>query len=838
MGQYFFVVLGISFLFAVSFIVHVSFIQAFCKTGMEMFYSGMTILFLVTAIYYPVRLLGIDKGWDTGSVTAWFLFPSIAVSHLFWEFQEADSIGIPLSFEDPLIQNAVWMMAVDIIFWGALGFYFEQIMPQAHGPAFESNPLFFLTSKWWTKNPNSEIDEDNMLRLGEGSGVEIQNLVKEFDSKDAKGKKIKLRAVDDLSVSFKSGNITAVLGHNGAGKTTTIRCMTASHSVTSGKILIDGVSVSENPAWVRQHVGVCPQHDVLYLGLTAREHIELFGALKGDRDIEGALAGVDLLEKADELVDSFSGGQKRRLSVAISLLGDPKLIVLDEPTTGMDVVARQSVWNMVESRKKGRCIILTTHSMEEADALGDEVVVLGKGKVQAHGTSIDLKNSFGIGFHLHIVKQLNAMKNNQFQQESVVNMIGEHVGKDAVKLLTDIGAEISFAIPRDKTPTFPDLFTALGENKEKFGIEQVALSQTTLEEVFMELGRKEEEEEKKKELEKQGETDEEGVANTSGDEENATPGDGGKVVEANDAIQVGSSATGGTSAGQTYGGLYLVINSYKRDPGAICCLIIWPIMLGVIAGIIYATRQVEILESVTVVPYDNPPASFPYVIVDSTQSIYASKYVENITSVTGSNAVKYETKDAMDAALSAGEGLLGYQFGIVFDSLKYNGTKLDALSIDLLINDTDIEFKQARQIAAMVTNVGIGVNGKAMATPTYIELEKGPSAQVNAVAWGAGGLMIVISPAFAYLSAFYSEGMARDRILGRRVHLFVSSMGRPAYYMGRFVADFVSLLLPLLLTPIIMAIFAFPSVLNSNIGAYFLLVICFAPSGVAFGYVI
>merc|ERR1712196_654810 len=252
-------------------------------------------------------------------------------------------------------------------------------MPQAHGPAFESNPLFFLTSKWWTKNPTSEIDEDNMLRLGEGSGVEIQNLVKEFDSKDSKGKKIKLRAVDDLSVSFKSGQVTAVLGHNGAGKTTTIRCMTASHSLTWGEILIDGVSVSENPAWVRQHVGVCPQHDVLYDGLTAKERIELFGALKGDRDIEGALAGVDLLEKADELVGTFSGGQKRRLSVALSLLGNPKLIVLDEPTTGMDVVARQSVWNMVESRKMVDVLSLQliqwkkqTHSVTKLSFLAKE----------------------------------------------------------------------------------------------------------------------------------------------------------------------------------------------------------------------------------------------------------------------------------------------------------------------------------------------------------------------------------------------------------------------------------------------------------------------------------
>ena len=115
--------------------------------------------------------------------------------------------------------------------------------------------------------------------------------------------------------------------------------------------------------------------------MTAREHIELFGTMKGDSNVERALGGVDMLEKADELVGSFSGGQKRRLSVALSLLGNPKLIVLDEPTTGMDVIARQSVWQMIESRKKDCCIILTTHSMEEAEALSTKMGIMVRGGI-------------------------------------------------------------------------------------------------------------------------------------------------------------------------------------------------------------------------------------------------------------------------------------------------------------------------------------------------------------------------------------------------------------------------------------------------------------------------
>merc|ERR1711968_382826 len=158
------------------------------------------------------------------------------------------------------------------------------------------------------------------------------------------------------------------------------------------------------------------------------------------------------------------------------------------------------------SRKKGRCIILTTHSMEEADALGDEVVVLGKGKVQAQGTSIDLKNSFGIGFHLHVVKDAEKLKSGEFKSSDIFELLKKHLdGEDGLTMLTDVGAECSFAIPRDKATYFPTLFSAFAAEKENLGIEQFAISQTTLEEVFLELEKKEKEEKEKKRKEEEAE---------------------------------------------------------------------------------------------------------------------------------------------------------------------------------------------------------------------------------------------------------------------------------------------------------------------------------------------
>ena len=274
-------------------------------------------------------------------------------------------------------------------------------MPQAHGPAFQSSKLFFLSKSYWLPPSLAFVSSSST-----SSGVIIKNLVKTFQTVDGSGAKTALKAVNDLSVSFPSSSITAVLGPNGAGKTTLIKLLTGSLAPDAGggSVAIDGVDALENGAWCRKNVGVCPQHDVLYDDLSAREHVELFGATRANGGSEGyvdeALKSVDLLSKSGELVRSFSGGQKRRLSVAISLLGDPKgererererewldpnllfaftfyqpplpppspllpppgtVIVLDEPTTGMDVLARSHVWAFIRSAKPGRTIVLTTH---------------------------------------------------------------------------------------------------------------------------------------------------------------------------------------------------------------------------------------------------------------------------------------------------------------------------------------------------------------------------------------------------------------------------------------------------------------------------------------------
>ena len=214
--------------------------------------------------------------------------------------------------------------------------------------------------------------------------------------KDWRGNVVKT-AIHDSCVTFEEGKLFALLGQNGAGKSTTLNILSGLSPATYGDALVYGHSLKSQIHLIREMMGICPQHDILFAELTAREHINLYAGLKGVPEadwssiVEERLDAVKLLKVADNPVGSFSGGMKRRLSVVIATIGDPKIVFLDgilaffsrvdrdsvslyfkpslEPTTGMDPVNRRYVWSFIEKFKKNRVIILTTHSMEEADVV-------------------------------------------------------------------------------------------------------------------------------------------------------------------------------------------------------------------------------------------------------------------------------------------------------------------------------------------------------------------------------------------------------------------------------------------------------------------------------------
>ncbi|WIA44552.1 hypothetical protein OEZ86_007282 [Tetradesmus obliquus] len=206
------------------------------------------------------------------------------------------------------------------------------------------------------------------------------------------------------------GQLLCLLGPNGAGKTTTINCLTGVLPFTGGDALIYGNSIATEGGLdaVRPLMGVCPQFDVLWQQLSGREHLVIYGLVKGssfDQVLQQAdelLTRVQLTEAAGVRSGSYSGGMRRRLSVAIALLGDPKIVYLDEPTRGMDPISRRAVWDIIQEAKQNRAIVLTTHSMAEADVLGDRIAIMVRGRLRAIGSSICLKHKFGSGYQLSV----------------------------------------------------------------------------------------------------------------------------------------------------------------------------------------------------------------------------------------------------------------------------------------------------------------------------------------------------------------------------------------------------------------------------------------------------
>ncbi|XP_052522360.1 retinal-specific phospholipid-transporting ATPase ABCA4 isoform X2 [Tympanuchus pallidicinctus] len=349
-------------------------------------------------------------------------------------------------------------------------------------------------------------------------GVCIQNLVKIFANKPKP-------AVDRMNITFYEGQITAFLGHNGAGKTTTMSIVTGLFPPTSGTVLIGGLDIQTHMDSIRQKLGMCPQHNILFNHLTVAEHILFYSQLKGrsrdeaEQELETMLEDMGLTHKRNEEAQNLSGGMQRKLSVAIAFVGEAKVVVLDEPTSGVDPYSRRSIWDLLLKYRSGRTIILSTHHMDEADILGDRVAIISQGKLFCSGSPVFLKNCFGSGFYLTLVRKAKntrtgrnvslcscgsqcscscsgcAHNNEEGTQEQELGgdlneleeVIHHHVPE--AKLIENIGQELVYLLPNKhfKQRSYASLFRELEETLDDLGLSSFGVSDTPLEEVFLKV---------------------------------------------------------------------------------------------------------------------------------------------------------------------------------------------------------------------------------------------------------------------------------------------------------------------------------------------------------------
>ncbi|XP_069448042.1 phospholipid-transporting ATPase ABCA7 isoform X5 [Ovis canadensis] len=306
-------------------------------------------------------------------------------------------------------------------------------------------------------------------------------------------------AVDRLCLGIPPGECFGLLGVNGAGKTSTFRMVTGDMLPSGGEAILEGHSVAQEPAAAHRRMGYCPQSDAIFELLTGREHLELYARLRGVPEAQVAqtasygLARLGLPQYADQPAGTYSGGNKRKLATAVALVGDPALVFLDEPTTGMDPAARRFLWNsLLAVVREGRSVVLTSHSMEECEALCTRLAIMVNGRFRCLGSAQHLKGRFGGGHTLTLRVPLSRSK-------SVADFVAQAL--PGAELREAHGGRLRFQLLPGGRCTLALVFGLLAACGAEHGVEDFSVSQTTLEEVFLYFSKDQGKEEDEKETE-------------------------------------------------------------------------------------------------------------------------------------------------------------------------------------------------------------------------------------------------------------------------------------------------------------------------------------------------
>ncbi|XP_056591567.1 phospholipid-transporting ATPase ABCA1 isoform X2 [Triplophysa dalaica] len=431
----------------------------------------------------------------------------------------------PMEGDDYNFTTSIVMLYVDAVIYALATWYIEAVFPGQYGIP---RPWYFIFQlNYWggvplevglpiPPAPREETDdrieaEPTNLILG----VAIRNLVKIYKT----GAKL---AVNHLNIKFYEGQITSFLGHNGAGKTTTMSILTGLFPPTAGTIYVKGMDIRTDMDIIRKTLGVCPQHNVLFDILTVEEHVWFYGRIKGmnkeqvKAEINTLLEDVGLQHKRHEQTKNLSGGMQRKLSVAIAFIGGSKVVVLDEPTAGVDPYSRRGIWDLLLKYREGRTIVLSTHYMDEADLLGDRIAIISQGKLCCCGTPLFLKARLGTGYYLTLVKRdmhrtpsststgklLSTVvtKDSDSSVSDDTGLGSEDNGFDVSALLTfaqqyipdarlveDIGREAVINLPHaaSEDGSLAIFLHELDKRQGEFSVVSYGLSDATLEEIFL-----------------------------------------------------------------------------------------------------------------------------------------------------------------------------------------------------------------------------------------------------------------------------------------------------------------------------------------------------------------
>ncbi|XP_052774715.1 ATP-binding cassette sub-family A member 2-like isoform X2 [Mya arenaria] len=508
------------------------------------------IYFLTYVPYMYVAIKEDVAGDNISSIVKTFvsLFSTTAfgLGGKYFAFYEETGVGVqwnnihtsPVEGDQYNLLMVHLMMILDSFLYALLAWYIEAVFPGQYGLP---RPWYFpLTKTYWCGGAHkltdgeccsmfslcarhrgfSVMEDEQAGAIGRDpnyaskfetepshltQGVTIDHLTKVYKT----GHKL---AVKDLCLNLYEDQITSFLGHNGAGKTTTMSILTGLFPPTSGSATIYGHDIRLDMEVIRQGLGMCPQHNVLFDKLTVEEHLWFYARLKGmktsdiNSEMHMMIEDLGLPNKRKSQVDCLSGGMQRKLSVAIAFVGGSRTVILDEPTAGVDPYARRAIWDLLIKYKSGRTILLSTHHMDEADLLGDRIAIISNGALKCCGSPLFLKNTFCEGYHLKLVKQENeedVISTDDLDTEdpthnapatgskcdagSVTQFIQKYVSTAYLK--TDTKRELHYILPYEeaKKGNFERLFQALESGDKQLYITSYGVADSNLEEVFLEV---------------------------------------------------------------------------------------------------------------------------------------------------------------------------------------------------------------------------------------------------------------------------------------------------------------------------------------------------------------
>lgn len=748
----------------------------------------------------------------------------------------ASSAGTEVDFFS--YNDMIGMLIFDIFFYLILGWYLDKVVPQSYGVA---QPWYFCFSpSYWRggSSPSSsavasddhellEVDPKRAANFEAASaelkvGLQARKLVKHFPSEDGNP----VIAVKDFSIDMYEDQIFALLGHNGAGKTTSISVLSGMYPPTSGDAKVFGNSIKTNMYRIRQNLGVCPQHSILWDILTVEEHLRIFAKIKGvpsdkiEQSIKDIIAECGLTEKTHVKTGLLSGGQKRKVCVAMALIGGSKVVFLDEPTSGMDPYSRRNMWELLRRAKKGRVIILTTHFMDEADQLGDRIAIMAKGEIQCCGSSLFLKSRYGVGYTL----TLNMAHSDAKAGVNVVqNLVQKHT--DRAEVLAIAGSEIAFRLPFDASSSFPALFSEIDSRQRELRIEGYSISVTTLEEVFLRVGREEEANERDRVVSK--------IEKTKDDRKSAV----GENFNVRTNEQV--------SFPQHVRALLLKRwHNAKRDRRVWTWQILYPFVILLVGlgllkvGDSFAFPSPTVNTSVynkglnNPIPFNNNSLASTYPTAALTSSIFpGNSYALAINNVDTPAAMRtwllntYKNRAFRETRYGA----------FVWNSVTPPSQKANVFhDFRLFINTTSREALPIHY--NLYSNLVLQqVTGD---TTASIQMKIVPFPLTEDQKALNGSLSsIVIAIGLAFIPASVVGWIVKERESKAKKQQELSGMSITAYWISNYIWDVVNFAIPILLAIIVMYIYQVQNLIGENFGAFFLLLIFYAISIPPFTYV-